>query len=75
MHPAGIDYLTGTRVTGVDVGAKSLTTAGGQTITWDKLVVATGARVSAGAAGAPSYTGAADSRCPGVQGCVALGVC
>lgn len=41
----GIDFLTSTRVTAVDVAAKTLTTAGGGAITFDKLVVATGARV------------------------------
>jgi len=43
--PAGIEYLTSAKVTAVDVAAKQLTTAGGDTITFDKLVVATGARV------------------------------
>lgn len=42
----GIQFLTGTRVTAVDVKAKTLTTAAGGSITFDKLVVATGARVS-----------------------------
>ena len=46
--PAGIDYLTSTKVTAVDVAAKQLTTAGGEAITFDKLVVATGARVRQG---------------------------
>lgn len=49
--PAGIDYLTGTKVTAVDVAAKQLTTAGGEAITYDKLVVATGARVRKGTGG------------------------
>ncbi|KAL4433983.1 hypothetical protein ABPG75_000424 [Micractinium tetrahymenae] len=40
----GIEFLTGTRVTAVDVAAKALTTAGGDTISYGKLVVATGAR-------------------------------
>ena len=39
-----IEYLTSTRVTAADVAAKALTTAGGDTITYDTLVVATGAR-------------------------------
>ena len=47
FHSAGIDYLTSTKVTAVDVAAKKLTTAGGEAVTFDKLVVATGARVSA----------------------------
>lgn len=41
---AGIQYLTNTKVVGADVGAKVLTTAGGDTITYEKLIVATGAR-------------------------------
>jgi NADPH-dependent 2,4-dienoyl-CoA reductase/sulfur reductase-like enzyme len=41
----GIDYLTNTKVTAVDVATKQLTTASGDSITYDKLVVATGARV------------------------------
>ncbi|PRW59212.1 monodehydroascorbate reductase [Chlorella sorokiniana] len=42
----GIDYLTNTKVTAVDVATKQLTTASGDSITYDKLVVATGARPS-----------------------------
>ena len=41
----GITFLAGTRITAVDVAAKSLTTATGDTIRFEKLVVATGARV------------------------------
>ncbi|KAI3437605.1 hypothetical protein D9Q98_000057 [Chlorella vulgaris] len=40
----GVDFLTNTRVTAVDVAGKQLTTASGDTISYDKLVVATGAR-------------------------------
>lgn len=46
----GIDYLTGTQVTAVDLAAKKLTAASGEAITFDKLVVATGARVGNGVA-------------------------
>lgn len=38
-----IELLTGTRVDAVDAGARSLR-AGGETVTWDTLVLATGAR-------------------------------
>lgn len=44
----GIEYLTSTRVVSADVAAKTLTTAGGDTISYEKLVVATGARVGRG---------------------------
>ena len=44
--PAGIDYKTNTSITAVDVGAKTLTAASGDTISYEKLIVATGARVS-----------------------------
>ena len=40
----GITYLTGTRVTSADLASKTLTTAAGDTVTYEKLVVATGAR-------------------------------
>lgn len=40
----GIEFKVSTRVTGVDVSKKSITTETGQTITYDKLIVATGAR-------------------------------
>lgn len=43
---AGIDYKTNTSITAVDVSAKTLTAASGDTITYEKLIVATGARVS-----------------------------
>ena len=41
----GVSFLTGTKVTAVDVAAKKLTTASGDTIGYEKLLVATGARV------------------------------
>ncbi|PSC73208.1 monodehydroascorbate reductase [Micractinium conductrix] len=40
----GIDFVTGTKVTAVDVAGKQLTTAAGETIGYGKLIVATGAR-------------------------------
>ncbi len=43
---AGIDYKTNTSITAVDVSAKTLTAASGDTISYEKLIVATGARVS-----------------------------
>lgn len=43
---AGITYLTSSRVSGVDVATKSLTTAAGEVISWSTaLVIATGAEV------------------------------
>jgi hypothetical protein len=41
----GISFLTDTKVTAVDVAAKKLTTASGDTLGYEKLIVATGARV------------------------------
>ena len=41
----GISFLTDTKVTAVDVAAKKLTTASGDTVGYEKLIVATGARV------------------------------
>ena len=41
----GITFLTDTKVTAVDVAGKKLTTAGGDSIAYEKLIVATGARV------------------------------
>ena len=41
----GITYMTGSKVTDVDVKAKHVVTANGDTITFDYLIVATGARV------------------------------
>lgn len=65
--PAGIDFITGTRVTGVDVASKTLTTAAGDTISYGKLVVATGARP----------TTLADFKTPGhdLQVCCEPGLC
>lgn len=45
MH-AGIDFKVKTNVTSVDVKNKSLTTESGENITFEKLIVATGSRVS-----------------------------
>jgi monodehydroascorbate reductase (NADH) len=39
-----ITYLTSTRVTGLDVVSKTLSTSAGDTISFEKLIVATGAR-------------------------------
>ena len=41
----GIEYLTSTKVVGADVASKTLTTAAGDTITYEKLIIGTGARV------------------------------
>ncbi len=46
LWPAGIDYKTNTKITSVDVAAKKLTAESGDTINYEKLIVATGARVS-----------------------------
>ena len=44
---AGIKYLTGTTVESVDIKKKTLKVAsGGEDITYDKLIVATGSTVS-----------------------------
>lgn len=44
---AGIEYLTGTKVESVDIKNKTLKVAsGGEDITYDKLIIATGATVS-----------------------------
>ena len=44
---AGIEYLTGTEVESVDVKNKTLKVAsGGEDITYDKLIIATGSAVS-----------------------------
>jgi NADPH-dependent 2,4-dienoyl-CoA reductase/sulfur reductase-like enzyme len=40
-----IAFRTGVHVTGVDVGKKQLTTADNDTIGYEKLIIATGARV------------------------------
>lgn len=42
---AGIDFKTGTTVTEVDAKAKQLKTESGDTIGYEKLVVATGSKV------------------------------
>lgn len=44
---AGIEYLTGTKVESVDIKNKTLKIAsGGEDITYDKLIIATGSTVS-----------------------------
>ena len=40
----GIEFKVSTKVAGVDVSTKSISTEDGQTITYDKLIAATGAR-------------------------------
>ncbi|GAB4823794.1 hypothetical protein N2152v2_010840 [Parachlorella kessleri] len=40
----GIEYLTSTKVVSADVASKTLTTAAGDTITYEKLIIGTGAR-------------------------------
>ena len=42
----GVEYKTNTTVTKADVASKTLTCDSGETIAYDKLLVATGARVS-----------------------------
>ena len=42
---AGIEYKTNTLITGVDIKAKTLTAKSGDTISYEKLIVATGCRV------------------------------
>jgi NADH dehydrogenase FAD-containing subunit len=44
-HPTGIDFKTGTTVTEVDTKAKQLKTQSGDTIGYDKLIVATGSKM------------------------------
>lgn len=50
MHSAvgaGIEYMTGTKVDSVDIKNKTLKIAsGGEDITYDKLIIATGSTVS-----------------------------
>ena len=44
---AGIEYMTGTEVDSVDIKNKTLKVAsGGEDITYDKLIIATGSTVS-----------------------------
>ena len=43
--PAGIEFKLNTNVTSADVAAKTLTTAAGDTITYEKLIIATGSGV------------------------------
>jgi len=46
FYPAhDIELRLGCRVASIDVGAHSLTLEGGETLSWDKLLLATGARV------------------------------
>jgi NADPH-dependent 2,4-dienoyl-CoA reductase/sulfur reductase-like enzyme len=45
LRAPDIDFRTGVHVTGVDVGKKQLTTADNDTIGYEKLIIATGARV------------------------------
>lgn len=45
-YAAGIDYKVNTKITAVNVAAKKLTAESGDTISYEKLIVATGARVS-----------------------------
>jgi hypothetical protein len=42
---AGIEYKVDTKVTAADLAKKELTLASGDTVTYDKLIIATGARV------------------------------
>lgn len=42
---AGIDYKLKTDIKSVDVGKKTLTSTSGETFSYEKLIVATGARV------------------------------
>jgi NADPH-dependent 2,4-dienoyl-CoA reductase/sulfur reductase-like enzyme len=46
ISAAGIAYLTNSRVTAADLAAKTLTLASGDIITYQQLVIATGADVS-----------------------------
>lgn len=41
-----MEFKLNTTVTGADVKAKTLTTASGDTITYEKLIIATGSGVS-----------------------------
>lgn len=42
-HGHGIDLIRGTRASSIDVGAKSVMMTDGRTLTWDALLIATGA--------------------------------
>jgi NADPH-dependent 2,4-dienoyl-CoA reductase/sulfur reductase-like enzyme len=42
---AGITYKTSTKATALDVAGKHVTLAGGDTVSYDKLILATGAKV------------------------------
>lgn len=53
MSPTGIDFKTGTTVTEVDGEAKKLKTQSGDTIGYDKLILATGSGVSLQHSSAP----------------------
>ena len=44
--PAGVDYKVNTKITAVDAKAKTLTAESGDMISYEKLIMATGARVS-----------------------------
>ena len=46
MGASGIDYKLKTNITSVDVKKKTLTSDSGETFSYDKLIIATGARVS-----------------------------
>ncbi len=47
IHPPGITYLTNSKVTAASVANRTLTLANGDVVSYDKLVIATGARVGA----------------------------
>jgi hypothetical protein len=46
LYNAGIAFLTNSRVTAADLASKTLTLASGDVITYQQLVIATGADVS-----------------------------
>ena len=55
---AGIEFKLNTTVTAADVAAKTLTTAAGDTIRYEKLIIATGSGVRASfTAASRAYTG------------------
>lgn len=45
VAPAGVDYKLSTKITAVDTKAKTLKAESGDSITYEKLIIATGARV------------------------------